>query len=70
MIHPLSRAIVEAPVWRSNRTGSGTRAWPGGGAHSPVELVEIILCHQPEIDPHQKKKEGHAQEEEPRALPL
>lgn len=39
-------------------------------SHSPVEFVEIILCHKPEVDPRKKKEEGSAEDHEPYALPL
>lgn len=41
-----------------------------GKTDSPVELVEIILSHQPEISPKEKQQERTAQEDEPATLPL
>lgn len=37
---------------------------------SPVELIEIVLRHQPEIGPKEKQNERTAQDDEPRTLPL
>lgn len=38
--------------------------------HLPVEVVEIILSHQPEIAPEEKQQERGAQDDEPCTLPL
>lgn len=82
MVDPLPRAVVETPVRRTNTYEelfsqsvppgcSGRVALPDGRTpHSPVEVVEIVLCYQPEVDPNKKKKEGCAEDEEPHALPL
>lgn len=51
------------------RTASTERA-ARRGTDSPVELVEIILGHQPEVGPKEEQEERTAQDEEPRTLPL
>ena len=37
---------------------------------SPVELVVVVVRHQPEVGPEQQQQEGAEQHGRPRALPL
>lgn len=37
---------------------------------SPVELIEIILSHYPEVGPKEKEKKRTAQDDEPCTFPL
>lgn len=55
-----------APVW-PERT-------PGGAlplaAHSPVELVVVVMRLPPEVEPDEQQTEGEEEDEGPQKLPL
>lgn len=39
-------------------------------AHSPVELIVVVMCLPPEVEPDQQQTEGKEQDEGPQQLPL
>lgn len=50
-----------------------TRRHPGAlrlAAYSPVELVVVVMCLPPEVEPDQQQTEGEEEDERPQQLPL
>lgn len=44
--------------------------WNVTKKHSPVELIVVVMCLPPEVEPDQQQTEGKEQDEGPQQLPL
>lgn len=54
-----------APVWPDNAQGALSLV-----VYSPVELIVVVMCLPPEVEPDQQQAEGKEEDEGPQQLPL
>lgn len=70
----MDRIYLQPKQYSDRVSGSSlTRRHAGAlrlAAYSPVELVVVVMCLPPEVEPDQQQTEGEEEDERPQKLPL